>query len=328
MLDPKKPRILVALGGRSSERAVSIASGREVVLALEKLGYQTAILDVGSGKLLQTPEIDLLEKDAQKMPRVANLPLIDIKRHFELVFIAMHGRFGEDGGLQAIFQENGIRYTGSTPLPSALAMDKEFSKKILQASGVAVLETKVAERENEKSPLPFPVVIKPVNQGSSVGVCICENEADFSLGLKRSLEFCKRAIIEPYIKGKELTCAVLESESGEPRALPVIEIIPNSKFFDYKAKYDGTTQEIVPAKIDDQLAKSVQEIAVKAHRLLSCRHFSRVDMVVDQNSNIFVLEVNSIPGLTSESLFPKAAKAGGFDFEKLIDHIVKIALKR
>jgi len=327
MLDPKKPRILVALGGRSSERAVSIASGREVVLALEKLGYQTAILDVGSGKLLQTPEIDSLEKDAKKMPQVANLPLIDIKRHFELVFIAMHGRFGEDGGLQAIFQENGIKYTGSSPISSALAMQKEFSKKIFKSSGLPVLEGRIAKSANDKCPLPFPVVIKPIDQGSSVGVSICENKADFTLGIKRSLEFSKKVMIEPFIKGKELTCAILENESKEPKALPVIEIIPKSRFFDFKAKYDGTTQEIVPAKISDELTSKVQDLAVKAHQALSCRHFSRVDMVVDQNNNIFILEVNSIPGLTSESLFPKAAKAAGFDFEKLIDRVVKIALE-
>lgn len=327
MLDPNKPRILVALGGRSSEREVSINSGRQVVGALEDLGYQTAVLDVGTGKLLQTPELDNLEKDPAKLPKVSNLPLVDIKRHFQLVFIVMHGRFGEDGGLQSLLDENEIKYTGSGPLSSALAMNKEFSKKVFKASGLPVLEDQIITKPDEKCQIPFPVVVKPNDQGSSVGVSICENEADFTVGLKQALQTSGSVMIEPYVKGKELTCAILESKNGQSEALPVTEIIPNSRFFDLKAKYDGTTQEISPAKISDKLSKRVQELAIATHRTLGCRHFSRVDMIVDEKENVYILELNSIPGLTSESLFPKAAKAAGYEFKNLISHLVDIALK-
>lgn len=327
MLDPNKPRILVALGGRSSEREVSINSGQQVVEALEKLGYQTAVLDVGTGKLLQNPELDNLEKDPARLPKVSNLPLVDIKRHFQLVFIVMHGRFGEDGGLQSLLEENGIKYTGSDPLSSALAMNKEFSKKVLKASGLPVLDDQIVTKSDEKCRIPFPVVVKPNDHGSSVGVSVCENDADFAVGLKQALQISSSAIVEPYIKGKELTSAIIEDKNNSPEALPITEIIPRSRFFDTKAKYDGTTEEVSPAKISNELAEKVKKLGVASHKALGCRHFSRVDMIVDEKENVYILELNTIPGLTSESLFPKAAKAGGYEFEKLISHLVDIAIK-
>lgn len=324
--DPNKPRILVALGGRSSEREVSINSGRQVISALENLGYQTAVLDTGTGRLMQTPELDRLEKNPEKLPEVVNIPLVDIKRHFQMVFIALHGKFGEDGGLQALFDDIGMKYTGSGPLSSALAMNKKISKKIFAAYSVPTLPFEVIN-STKKPKIRFPLVVKPNNQGSSVGVSICANEADFEIGAKRALEYSSEAIVEPYITGHELTVAILESDSGKPEALPVIEIIPTAKFFDLKAKYDGTTQEIVPAKIDAKLAELAKIAALKAYDALDCRHFARVDMLVGVDNLPKVLEVNTIPGLTPESLFPKAAKAYGLTFEKLIDHLVKIALK-
>lgn len=327
MFDPNKPRILVALGGRSSEREVSINSGKQVVQALEDLGYQTAVLDVGTGKLLQTPELDDLERNPDKLPKVANLPLIDIKRHFSLVFIAMHGRFGEDGGLQSLLEENGVKYTGSGPLSSAIAMNKDFSKKVLRSSGIPVLDDQIITNAEQKCKIPFPVVVKPNDQGSSVGVSICENEADFALGVKQALQHSPSIMVEPYIKGRELTVAILENKNSQGEPLPVTEIVPKTRFFDMKAKYDGTTEEIVPANIDQSLAKKAQELALATYNALGCRHFSRVDLIADSSNKLYVLELNSIPGLTSESLFPKAAKASGLEFKSLIDHLVSIALK-
>jgi len=326
MFDPNKPRILVALGGRSSEREVSINSGRQVISALEDLGYQTAVLDTGTGRLMQTPELDRLEKNPEKLPEVVNLPLVDIKRHFQLVFIALHGKFGEDGGLQALLEDIEMKYTGSGPLSSALAMNKKISKKIFAAYSVPTLPFEVIN-STKKPKIKFPLVVKPNNQGSSVGVSICVNEADFEIGAKKALEYSSEAVVEPYISGHELTVAILEKENGLPEALPVIEIIPKAKFFDQKAKYDGTTAEIVPAKISVELAKMTQIAALKAYDALDCRHFARVDIIVGKDNLPKVLEVNTIPGFTSESLFPKAAKAAGYDFKKLIDHLVKIALK-
>jgi len=326
MFDPNKPRILVALGGRSSEREVSIKSGHQVIAAMEDLGYQTAVLDTGTGRLMQTPELENLEKNPEKLPEVVNLPLVDIKRHFQLVFIALHGKFGEDGGFQALLDDIEMKYTGSGPLSSALAMNKKISKKIFAAYSVPTLPFEVIN-STKKPKIKFPLVVKPNNQGSSVGVSICTNEADFEIGAKRALEYSEEAIVEPYIDGRELTVAILEKEDGTAETLPVIEIIPKGKFFDLKAKYDGTTAEIVPAKIDSKLAELAKVAALKAYDALDCRHFARVDMMVGKDNQPKVLEVNTIPGLTKESLFPKAAKAKGLSFEKLVEHLIKIALK-
>lgn len=325
--DAKKPRILVALGGRSSERKISILSGKQVALALEKKGYPTDILDVGTGKFHQIPELDALEVDPKKIDAVPSFPLTDIKRHFSLVFIVMHGQFGEDGGLQALLEEISVNYVGSRPAPCAVAQDKRFAKIVMRAAGVPTADFQIIKSENDKLEIKFPVVIKPVKEGSSNGVSICENEADYKFAIKNTLEKYKDVMVEPYLGNKEFTVGVLESENGQAKALPVIEIKPKNKFFDLDAKYDGTTDEIVPAKIDKKLADNLQRIAVLAHESLGMRHFSRTDIIIDQKGNPQVLDTNPIPGLTSESLFPKAAHAAGFSFEDLIEHLVKLSSK-
>ena len=326
MFNPKKPRVLVAFGGRSSERKISIASGIEVISALEKNGYQGTAWDTGTGALLQAPELEKVEQNPDRLPPAINFPLIDIKRHFSLVFIALHGRFGEDGALQGLLEEFKVKYTGSEPLGCALAMNKKFTKIILEASNLPTLKHRLATNASDKVKTGFPAVVKPNDQGSSVGVSICQNEAELKMGLSLALRHSREALVEPYIKGKELTVGVLEDKNGQPRTLPVIEIIPKTKFFDYRAKYDGTTEEIVPARISEKLASEARRVAEQTHRALGCRHFSRVDMVADQTGRIFILELNTVPGLTKESLFPKAARAAGYDFPALVDHLVKIAL--
>lgn len=327
MYDPKKPRILVALGGKSSERGVSIGTGKSVAIALEKLGYPVGIIDIGTGSLMQIPELENIPTDASKLPLVSNIPLVDIKRHFEIVFIAMHGAFGEDGGLQSLLDYSSIAYTGSGAFASALSMDKKHSKTVLKANGVSVLDHQMITDLEEKITIAYPVVVKPNDQGSSVGVSICTNEADSTLGIKQALQYSDEVMIEPFVQGKELTVLVIE-ENGKPKALPVIEIITSQshKFFDLEAKYDGSTQEICPAEISASLTEKAQKYAVDAYKAIGCRHFCRVDMMVDKNENVFVLEVNSIPGLTSESLSPKATKAAGMSYEDFIDHIIKTAI--
>ncbi|MEI6144765.1 MAG: D-alanine--D-alanine ligase, partial [Candidatus Berkelbacteria bacterium] len=314
-LDPKKPRVLVALGGKSSERAVSIETGKNIAIALEKNGYSVGVMDIGTGALMQTPELDNIQKDASKLPAVSNIPLVDIKRHFELVFIAMHGKFGEDGGIQSLLENIDVPYTGSDPLSSALAMDKNHSKIVFKSMDIPVLDWEILTDKDAKTKIKFPVIVKPNAEGSSVGVSICENEADFVVGLKLALKKCDKVMVEPFIKGTEITVPVIERENGDARALPVIEIVPKHRFFDFEGKYDGSTTEIVPAKISPELTKKAQDLAVKSHLALGCRHFSRVDMIVDEKGNIFVLELNTIPGMTSESLYPKSAAADKISFE-------------
>jgi D-alanine-D-alanine ligase len=324
--DPQKPRVLVALGGRSTERQISIESGKNVALALEEKGYPVAALDTGTGRFLQIPELESIEKDPDKLPAVVDLPLIDTKRHFSLVFIALHGRFGEDGGLQALLDDIRIPYTGSGPLSSALAMNKKYSKIIFKAEGIPTPEYQVLKSLSLPE-IKFPLVVKPVDQGSSFGVAICENKADFELAAKNAFKLSNEIIVEPYLGKKEITVAVIEKENGEPRAMPVIEIIPKENFFNFEAKYSDETKREVPAKIPEHQAKEAQDLAIKAHQALGCRHFSRVDMMIDKNGKIFVLELNTIPGLTSHSLLPLAAKAHGVDFATLVEHLIKIAIK-
>lgn len=325
--DPEKPRILVAFGGRSSERPVSIESGREIAYALERNGYPTAVIDIGTGRILQTPELDNVQKDPKKIPQVVDLPLEDIARHFSLVIIAMHGGFGEGGGLQDLLEQINMPYLGSRAASSAVALDKRFSKEIFQSANIKSPEYQIFKNLDEELKISFPVVAKPAAEGSSHGVSICENEADLKVGLKKAFELDEVVLVEKYIKGKEITVPILEDEKGQAKALPVIEIVPKNRFFDLQSKYDGTTQEIVPARISSQIAQKASEIALKVHDALYCRHLSRVDMIADEKNEIYTLELNTLPGMTGESLFPKAAKAAGYDFDRLVDHFVKIALK-
>jgi len=330
MLDPQKPRILVALGGRSREREISIASGRQVAEALDRAGYPTSLLDIGTGRLMQLPELETIEKDCRKLPEVINLPLTDIKRHFSLVFIAMHGRFGEDGGLQSILEEISVKYTGSRPLASALAMDKKFTKKIIKAAGIPTAEYQIITNSGSNVPnlkIPFPVILKPTDQGSSIGVAICENEADYQLALKNTLASHHEVLVEPYLGQKELTVAILENKEGRPEPLPPIEIVPQSKLFDYQAKYSGATAEIIPARFPKETLQEAQRLALLTYQELGCRHFARVDLMIDNKDRLQVLELNTIPGLTKESLLPKAARAAGLSFTALVEHLVRISFK-
>lgn len=327
MLDSKKPRVLVALGGKSSEREVSIASGREAATALENQGYSVDLIDFGTGRFLQLPELDNIEKDSSKLPSAVNYPLTDIARHFEVVFIAMHGKFGEDGTLQGLLEEIGIKYVGSGRVPSAICIDKRLSKILMKQIGIPTPDYEILTSPENRTKIPFPVVVKPIDQGSSVGVSICQNGADLDVGKKEAFKYSNKVIVEKCIAYKEFAVPVLENEKGQPYALPVIEIIPKQKFFNYQAKYDGTTEEITPAKISQELTKRAQEIAVKTHTAHDCRHFSRVDMMMDKNEHYWVIDVNTIPGLTPQSLFPKSARAAGISFEQLVDHLVRIAVK-
>jgi len=331
MLDPNKPRILVALGGRSREREISIASGRQVAETLDRAGYPTSLLDIGTGRLLQLPELETIEKDYRKLPEVMNLPLTDIKRHFSLVFIAMHGRFGEDGGLQSILEEISVKYTGSRPLASALAMDKKFTKKIIKAAGIPTAQFQIIKNSEPQTPnlkIPFPVILKPTDQGSSIGVAICENEADYRHEIKNILASHHEVLVEPYLGQKELTVAILENKEGQPEPLPPIEIVPQSKLFDYRAKYSGTTAEIIPARFPKETLQEAQKLALLTYQELGCRHFARVDMMIDKNNRIQVLELNTIPGLTKESLLPKACRAAGLSFTTLVERLIRLSLNR
>ncbi|MCP4649245.1 MAG: D-alanine--D-alanine ligase [PVC group bacterium] len=288
-------KIGVLMGGFSSEREISLKSGKAVLGALQELGYYTTILDFES-------ESDLIDKIQ--------------KSDIDCVFNALHGAFGEDGQVQKILEDLNVPYTGSGPRASELAMDKVASRNIFLDNNIPVPEGGIIDSENNIDNLSvssFPVVIKPSREGSSIGLSIVEDKSTLAIAIKKALEFDQQVMIECYIEGREIAVGILD---GNP--LPVIEIVPKNRYYDFEAKYtEGMTEYLVPAVLPETIYLHAQALALKAHQLLGCRGFSRVDMIVDKKGTPVVLEVNTIPGLTSTSLLPKAALACGISFPEL-----------
>jgi D-alanine-D-alanine ligase len=307
-------KITVALlsGGISSERDVSIKSGNEVYKALNKEKYEVIRYD---------PKTDLGKI-------VADHSKIDI------ALIIMHGKYGEDGTIQGLLDLLGIPYQGSGVLASAVAIDKLISKKLYASEGLEVPPYMVVNQNDYHSAqqsirqLGLPVVLKPLTGGSSIGMDIVFSESDLSVALENAFQYDSQVILESYIRGVEVTCGVLGNQKLAP--LPIIEIIPGKdyRFFDYEAKYKpGATEEICPARMDSRLAKKVEECAIKAHRVLNCRGCSRTDMIID-NGTIYVLETNTIPGMTPTSLLPKAANAAGYTFGQFLDRLIELGMQK
>lgn len=302
-------KLVVLKGGASAEREVSLRSGAEVAAALRSRGHQVVEVDVTS-----------------EAPDVTPLKVADA------VFIALHGTFGEDGRIQRLLDAHRIRYTGSGAEASALAFNKAQSKRRFLKLGLTtpafgVVQADTPERtaryaEMTAKVLGYPVVVKPNEQGSSVGVSIHWSPESLADGVREAVKFGPRVMIERYVKGREITVGVVQG-----RALPTIELHPARAFFDYAAKYedDRTGYTIDPPWLE-RWKEAVEESALKAHRGLGCTGFSRVDMIVTDTGHIHVLEVNTIPGMTSRSLLPKAALAAGIAFPELCVKLVKGAL--
>ena len=308
-------KLTVALlsGGISSERDVSIKSGNEVFNALDKNKYHIIRYD---------PKTDIAKI-------VADHSSIDI------ALIIMHGPYGEDGTIQGFLDLLGIPYQGSGVLASAVAMDKIVSKTIYEKEGLAVPSYMVIDHNDYHHAkdsirhLGLPVILKPVKGGSSIGMDIVYTESDLSVSLENAFQYDSKVMLESYIKGTEVTCGVLGNDDLIP--LPLIEIVPNQeyRFFDYEAKYKpGATQEICPARISDDLTKKAQECAIKSHKALGCRGCSRTDMIIDAEGIIYILETNTIPGMTSTSLLPQAANASGLNFSQLLDRLIELGMQK
>ncbi|MBN1353969.1 MAG: D-alanine--D-alanine ligase [Candidatus Omnitrophica bacterium] len=298
-------KILVLAGGPSSEREISIKSGRAVYGALARSGQDVELFEIDSG---------LSENFGKKGADIA--------------FIALHGRFGEDGGIQKILEDAGIAYTGSGVESSGLALDKIASREIFASNGIIVPRYMVVTDKTKTreilSSFDVPFVVKPRKEGSSIGLTVVKDPGKLSEALPLALNYDDRALVEEYIEGRELTVGIIGDET-----LPVIEIIARDAVYDYGAKYtQSDTKYIVPAELDKSIEAKARQGALKAHTLLKCRDFSRVDMRMDAGGNIFVLEVNTIPGMTERSLLPKAAMANGISFEKLCLKLVGMAYKR
>lgn len=250
----------------------------------------------------------------------------------------MHGEYGEDGKVQRLLETHKIHFTGSGALASATAMHKRLSKHIFELAGIATpqalsiregddISAMAAEAVRQMS---LPLVVKPSSKGSSVGVAMAKNVFDLILNIQSALKKDSEVLVEKYIPGREATCAVLENFRGERHyAFPVVEIVPplGKHFFDYDSKYGGRSREICPGRFDTADAEKMKRAAVAAHESLGCRHYSRSDFRITPNGKIYLLELNTLPGLTSESLFPKAASSVGLEFGQLLNHLIGEALK-
>ena len=322
-------KIAVLLGGTSMERDVSVASGTQVISALRSVGHKVIVVESSRGVLSTTEERELLacgintepprnmEDTEGWLPVLANkLQMAEV----DLVFLALHGGWGEDGTIQAVFEKVGLPYTGSNKLGSRLAMDKNMAKKIFCASEVPTPKWLMAPASIDvvKDQLGFPVIVKPNSQGSTVGLTLVKKTDDLQLAITVASEFDNEVMVERYISGRELTVGILDGET-----LAVGEIIPaEGDIFDYAAKYQvGAAQEIFPAIINQDIEKKIRKIALLAHKALKLGSYSRVDFRMDSAGDLWVLEVNTLPGLSSGSLLPKSAEANGVGFVQLCERI-------
>ncbi len=294
----RRKKIGVLLGGVSAEREVSLRSGNAVIRALKSLGYSVAAIDARG---------DFYAKlKGQKI---------------EHVFIALHGGHGENGAVQGMLEIMGIPYTGSGVLASALAMDKVASKKIFLYHRIPVPKSSIMERSAGKASLGglrLPVVVKPATEGSSVGVAIVKNRKALQAALKEAFAYGDTVLCEEYIKGQEVQIAILDNT-----VLGGVEVRPSDEFYSYDAKYTvGRTEYIFPPELDKETYRKAEKAALAAHQALGCSGATRVDLIIDSSRNPYVLEVNTIPGMTETSLLPKIAKNAGLDFPQLIQRIL------
>ncbi len=297
----KKLRIGVLMGGLSTEREISLRSGRAVCQALISKGYNAVAIDVGR---------DVYEKI--------------MKEKIDIAFIALHGKYGEDGAVQGLLEIIGIPYTGSDVLASAMSINKVLAKKIFMLNKIPTPEfAVVGVGAHGLTPLRLPLIVKPNKQGSTIGVSIVNDKKDFTKAVKKALKYDDAVLIERFIKGRELTVGILNS-----KALPIIEVRPKNKIYDFKAKYTkGMTEYIAPAPLPKMLEKEVVNVALRAFNSLGCCGAARVDIMLDNKNRPYVLEVNTIPGMTELSLLPKAAACAGINFPELAEKILVDAIK-
>lgn len=307
----EKLNLALLAGGKSGEREVSLKGAEGVVQALNPDKYNVSRYDPATDLARLATEADSIDA----------------------AFILLHGPLGEDGTVQGFLDLLDIPYQGSGVLGSAIAMDKNLAKILYRNNGLTVPDWIMAEQDDLKNPdriltlLDLPLVIKPANQGSSLGMTIARQPVDIGSGLRKAFAIDDQVMVEQFIEGREITGGVIGNH--ELTALPLVEIIPGDQyeFFDYEAKYQpGASTEICPAELDDRITATAQQYALTAHRALQLRGYSRTDMIVNDNG-IYVLETNTIPGMTPTSLLPQAAAKAGLDFPALLDRLIELALE-
>jgi D-alanine-D-alanine ligase len=334
-------RITVLMGGTSAERDVSLASGLRVAGALRERGHEVDTLDTARGTLSLKDETALLSKgnvvkkeppSRDELARMASETLPQMLRALpslakaDVVFIGLHGGYGEDGTVQALFDMVGIRYTGSGHLASALAMDKDLSKHLFRRAGVQTANWTMARRdeavEDQLRGLLLPVVVKPSKQGSTVGLSIVKRRDELQTAIAEAFLYDDEVMIEQFVAGRELTVGILDGE-----ALPVGEIIPKHEIYDYECKYTpGMAEEVFPAHISSERAREAQDAARRAFQALKLRGCARIDFRMTEDGSLFCLEANTLPGMTQTSLIPQGAAAAGISFPELCERIAMAAL--
>lgn len=309
--DPAKCKVALLAGGTSGEREISIASGKGAKAALEKAGFPVTTIDPA-------------DKDDLKK-------LID--EHFDIAFLCMHGKMGEDGTIQGMLEILGIPYTCSGVQASAIAMDKNKSKIMYETreipTPVSMLLTKGQDFSYDelKEKVGIPCVAKPATEGSALGVEIVNDEDALEEAIDRVFAIDNQVIVEQFVSGTEITVAVLGNDL--PFALPVIQIVPTGEFYDFTSKYaPGGSQHICPAPLEDDVTSKAQDYAVRAHLALGCSGVSRSDFIIDESGEPWILETNTIPGMTETSLLPDAARAAGMDFPALCTKLIQYALDK
>jgi len=331
-------RIAVLMGGTSDEREVSLSSGTQVAAALREAGHDVVTVDTVQGVLSRAEETRYLTEGVRTAPPgVGDLARLDegdtitLARDpslgdVDVFFLAFHGGSGEDGTVQALLDAAGVAYTGSDRLGCSLAMDKEVAKRLLRDARVPTPDWLTGPRTAEEvvEALGLPVIVKASGGGSSLRLVLAHDRAELDAAIVESGEWDDMVLFERYHAGRELTVAVLGAET-----LPVGEVIPEHEIFDYECKYQrGMAQEIFPADIPEALSQRLRALALTAHRALRMRDYSRVDFIVDGEGRPWCLEANALPGMTANSLLPKAARAAGVEFSELCDRIVGLAAAR
>lgn len=346
-------KIVVLAGGISSERDVSILSGSKIAAALRSKGHQVVTIDPYMGyeapldsvdSLFETnydftdnaeikreaPDIEAVKKQRRNQSNIYfGDHVLEICRAADITFLGLHGGEGEDGSIQAALSLHGIRYTGSDMLGAAIAMHKGVTKGVFLNSDVPTPESRLYKREfmcDEylTSWLTFPCVVKPCSAGSSVGVQIVENRTQFKAAMEEAFRYDSDVLVEEYIKGREFSIGILGG-----KALPVIEIIPKTGWYDYANKYQaGATVEVCPAELDPVIAEQMQREAEHAFEVLRLKAYGRIDFLLDQDNHFFCLEANTLPGMTPMSLLPQEAKAVGIDYPDLCEKIIELSLRK
>lgn len=338
-------KIVVLAGGVSTERDVSLVSGKNVYEALKSKGHQVVLLDVYLGykgsteKIFErqtdwAAEIHSVGADNPDIEEIKRLRgndkeffgpnVINLCREADVVFMALHGENGENGKIQAAFDLLGIRYTGTDAMSSAICMNKQVAKELMAYNGIPVPKgMHITAGGDCSNTVGYPCVVKACNGGSSVGVSICHDETEYAAGVEEAFKYDTEAVVEEYIKGREFSVCVMDGE-----ALPIIEIAPLQGFYDYKNKYQaGATVETCPAELDEIKAKEMSAYATRAFAALRLKGYARMDFLMNEEGKLFCLEANTLPGMTPTSLVPQEAKVIGLDFADVCEKIIGMSVE-